>query len=388
MVSDILINTGSGNGMWPVRRQVMTGTTADLLSIGPQGKNFREISSNVFWKLKMSAKHQHFCHASMCQYWDIYSTAAHCVNCHADDFTLVSLWCSSIKLSITRYFGVGDILAGARNFICNLLRHKQRSTCSDTTSKCPVSCFMLFTTRSAAVDEGNLMQNMGVNSKWLTTNIPGADFLRGFYSDNTCQYLIRQLKCYELDLIWSKWLLNIILYIWHLYSSILTAALMLLWLNEETAFYEHFVVDFERGPGTGIGGIPSSFWNVDKIEFIFVKLSLAMIIVVLVSMIMNITFNFVAQKVQCIAMIILTLQWRHNGHDGVSNHQPHDWLPNRLFRRRSKKTSKLRVTGLCAGNSPVTGEFPTQMASNEENVSTWWRQHGVWAQPMKDGVTM
>ena len=27
-------------------------------------------------------------------------------------------------------------------------------------------------------------------------------------------------------------------------------------------------------------------------------------------------------------------------------------LPNRLFRRRSKKTSKLRVTGLCAGNSP------------------------------------
>ena len=38
-------------------------------------------------------------------------------------------------------------------------------------------------------------------------------------------------------------------------------------------------------------------------------------------------------------------------------------------RRRSKKTSKLRVTGLCVGNSPVTGEFPTQMASNAENVS-------------------
>ena len=42
-----------------------------------------------------------------------------------------------------------------------------------------------------------------------------------------------------------------------------------------------------------------------------------------------------------------TLQWRHNGRDGVSNHQPHDCLLNRLFRRRSKKTSKLRVTGLC-----------------------------------------
>ena len=36
-----------------------------------------------------------------------------------------------------------------------------------------------------------------------------------------------------------------------------------------------------------------------------------------------------------------------------------------------KKTSKLRVTGLCWGNSPVTGEFPAQMASNAENVSTW-----------------
>ena len=47
-----------------------------------------------------------------------------------------------------------------------------------------------------------------------------------------------------------------------------------------------------------------------------------------------------------------TLRWRHNDHTGVSNHQPHGCLLNRLFRRRSKKTSKLRVTGLCAGNSP------------------------------------
>ena len=46
------------------------------------------------------------------------------------------------------------------------------------------------------------------------------------------------------------------------------------------------------------------------------------------------------------------LHWRHNDHDGVSNHQPHGCLLNRLFRRRSKKTSKLRVTGLCVGNSP------------------------------------
>ena len=70
-----------------------------------------------------------------------------------------------------------------------------------------------------------------------------------------------------------------------------------------------------------------------------------------------------------------TLQWRHNGHDGVSNHQPNDCLLNCLFRRRSKKTSKLRVTGLYAGNSPVTGEFPAQIASNAENVSIWLRHH-------------
>ena len=47
-----------------------------------------------------------------------------------------------------------------------------------------------------------------------------------------------------------------------------------------------------------------------------------------------------------------TLQWRHNGRDCVSNQQPRDCLVKRLFRLRSKKTSKLRVTGLCAGNSP------------------------------------
>ena len=52
------------------------------------------------------------------------------------------------------------------------------------------------------------------------------------------------------------------------------------------------------------------------------------------------------------------LHWRHNDHDGVSNHQPHGCLLNRLFRRRSKETSKLRVTGLCVGNSPVPVNSP------------------------------
>ena len=72
-----------------------------------------------------------------------------------------------------------------------------------------------------------------------------------------------------------------------------------------------------------------------------------------------------------------TLHWRHNDRDGVSNHQPHGCLLKCLFRRRSKKTSKLRVTGLCAENSPVTDEFPAQRASNAENVSIWWRHHEI-----------
>ena len=66
-----------------------------------------------------------------------------------------------------------------------------------------------------------------------------------------------------------------------------------------------------------------------------------------------------------ISVSIVSLQWRHNGRDSVSNHQL-----SRLIRSRSKKTS-----GLCAGNSPETGEFPAQRASNAENVSIWWRHH-------------
>ena len=70
-----------------------------------------------------------------------------------------------------------------------------------------------------------------------------------------------------------------------------------------------------------------------------------------------------------------SLPWHHNEYDGISNHQPNDWLLNRLFRHRSKKTSKLRVTGLCAGNSPVTSEIPIQGASNMEKGSIWWHHH-------------
>ena len=79
--------------------------------------------------------------------------------------------------------------------------------------------------------------------------------------------------------------------------------------------------------------------------------------------------------VQMSYLSLKLIQWRHNERDGVSDHQPHDCLLNRLFGCRSKKTSKLRVTGLWEGNSPVTGECPAQRASNAGNVSIWWRHH-------------
>ena len=76
----------------------------------------------------------------------------------------------------------------------------------------------------------------------------------------------------------------------------------------------------------------------------------------------------------------IPLQWRHNERKGVSNHQRFDYLLNHLFRRKSKKTSKFRVTGLCEGNPPVTGGFPhkgpvTRKMSPFDDVSMpiyWW----------------
>ena len=70
-----------------------------------------------------------------------------------------------------------------------------------------------------------------------------------------------------------------------------------------------------------------------------------------------------------------SLQWRHNESDGVPNDRRRDCLLNRLFRRRSKKTSKLHVTGLCGGNPPVIGGFPSHRASTTKNVSIRWRHH-------------
>ena len=74
----------------------------------------------------------------------------------------------------------------------------------------------------------------------------------------------------------------------------------------------------------------------------------------------NITVWVVSTCKSATITILLTntLHWRHNDFDSVSNHQPHGCLFNPLFRRRSKKTSKLRVTGLCRGNSPGSVNSP------------------------------
>ena len=94
----------------------------------------------------------------------------------------------------------------------------------------------------------------------------------------------------------------------------------------------------------------------------------------------NITMH-IGSKQQCTLSPIyalysaISLQWRHKRRDSVSNHQPHDCLLIRLFRRRWTKTSKLRVTGLCAGNSSGTDEFPRKWPVTRKMFSIWWRHH-------------
>ena len=70
-----------------------------------------------------------------------------------------------------------------------------------------------------------------------------------------------------------------------------------------------------------------------------------------------------------------SMQCCHNGMRWRLKSSASRWFDQPLFRRKSKKTLKLRVTGLCEGDSPVTGEFPAQRASNAEDVSIWWRHH-------------
>ena len=110
------------------------------------------------------------------------------------------------------------------------------------------------------------------------------------------------------------------------------------------------------------------------------------------------------------------LEWCHNERNNIWNHRRLDYLLSRLFRRSSKKTSTLRVTGLCEmkftiwwrlhatqatncshgsadyqrmkpqsstftvlyeGNTRVSSGFSLQRASNMKSVSMSWRHHGM-----------
>ena len=70
----------------------------------------------------------------------------------------------------------------------------------------------------------------------------------------------------------------------------------------------------------------------------------------------------------------ITLLWRPIGRNGVSNHQPCDCLPNRLFRRRLNKHQSSASWSLWG---EFTGDrwIPRTKVSNAENVSIWWRHY-------------
>ena len=80
--------------------------------------------------------------------------------------------------------------------------------------------------------------------------------------------------------------------------------------------------------------------------------------------------------------IKMSSQWRHNERNGVSNHQPHDYHYHSTVylgadEKKTPKNPKAPCHWPLCGNSPVTSEFPAQMASSAENASIWWRHHGV-----------
>ena len=76
-------------------------------------------------------------------------------------------------------------------------------------------------------------------------------------------------------------------------------------------------------------------------------------------------------------LLLVTLHWRHNDHDSVSNHQPHGCLLNRIQTQIIVNIKAPRHWSFC-GEFTGTGEFPAQRANYAENVSTWWRHHGWW----------
>ena len=79
---------------------------------------------------------------------------------------------------------------------------------------------------------------------------------------------------------------------------------------------------------------------------------------------MNVVFS---QHKQAKLLSETTLQWCHNGHGGMSNHQHQDCLLNRFSGSDQRKHQS------SASLAFVRGDFSAQMSSNAENVFIWWR---------------
>ena len=112
---------------------------------------------------------------------------------------------------------------------------------------------------------------------------------------------------------------------------------------------------------------------------------------IIISLVITFFTLFFSSFQHCITMTSQWVGWRLKSPGSRLFTQP-------FIRAQIKGNIKARVTGLCAWNSPGTGEFPAQMASNAENVSIWWRHHGKtyqktsdiptsWATPYKKHVS-
>ena len=84
-------------------------------------------------------------------------------------------------------------------------------------------------------------------------------------------------------------------------------------------------------------------------------------------------FNIVRNGVQ-VTVRLCTLQWRHKERDCFSNHRRLNCLLNSLS-RRIEENIKAQLHWSLWGDLPVTDGFPSQRASNRQNVSIWWRHH-------------
>ena len=95
--------------------------------------------------------------------------------------------------------------------------------------------------------------------------------------------------------------------------------------------------------GFGDGLTPNRWqaptWTIDGRIYLFIYVSLGP----------NMLVNLMRLSCYATGRPVIRFKWRHNERNGVSNHRRLDCLLNRLLRRRSKKTSKLRVTGLWGG---------------------------------------